>query len=347
MWSLSIIRALFFSMSSSTAECASALYEAIPSSPFAAVATSFSAPAAPAAAAPAAAAPAVAAASSQPSDNAPVKTAASVQAAFAAGDAGASRALHDAPPPGIGLGAKEDHGRFGSAYVKSIVFGGLDGVITTFSTIASTFGGDQSVELAIILALANLIADALAMGVGDWFSSAAEFQHALAEKKREGWEFDNLPAGERAEMVEKLIKDKAFAADDAERIIGVIGAPAHRDFFVDFMLHEELGLEAPDDPYAAVKDGATTFASFLLFGAVPLVVYVICWAAGVAEQAAIFGIACAFTFITLFVLGMLQGAITRLNIWRSGAYMAAIGSLATAAAFLVGWGLSKAITNSC
>ena len=274
---------------------------------------------------------------------------ASVQAAFSAGDADKSRALHDAPPPGVGgaAGAKEDHGGFGSDYVKSIVFGGLDGVITTFSTIASTFGGNQSIQVTIILAFANLIADGLSMGVGDWFSSAAEFQHALAEKKREQWEFDNLPAGERAEMVEKLIEDKAFAADDAERIIGVIGAPAHRDFFVDFMLHEELGLEAPDDPYASMKDGATTFVSFLFFGAVPLIVYVICWAAGVVQQGTIFGIACAFTFITLFVLGMLQGAITRLNVWRSGAYMAAIGSLATAAAFLVGWGLSKAITNSC
>jgi DNA damage-binding protein 1 len=227
------------------------------------------------------------------------------------------------------------------------VFGGLDGVITTFSTIASAFGGKQSIQVVIILTLANLIADALSMGVGDFFSSHAEFSHAVAEKKREQWEYDNLPAGERAEMVAKLVDEKAFDAADAERIIGVIGAPAHRDFFIDYMMHEELGLESPDDPWAAAKDGATTFISFIVFGAVPLIVYVICWAAGLASQGSIFGIACAFTFVTLFALGMLQGAITRLNLWRSGAYMAIIGSLATAAAFLVGWGLAQAITNSC
>ena len=261
--------------------------------------------------------------------------------AFAAGDAAMSRALHEATR------AEEDHGGFGSDYVKSIVFGGLDGVITTFSTIASAFGGNQSTEIVITLAFANLIADALSMGVGDFLSSQAEFQHLLAEKKREEWEYDNFPAGERAEMVKKLIEEKAFDAEDAERIVGIIGAQQHRDFFVDYMMHEELGLESPDDPWAPLKDGATTFASFCVFGAVPLVVYVICWAAGVAKASTIFGIACAFTVITLFALGMLQGLITRLNVWRAGAYMACIGSLATAAAFLVGYGLAQAIRSDC
>ena len=266
-----------------------------------------------------------------------IKTTAGAQAAYGTGDADKSRSLHDASA------AKEDHGGFGSDYVKSIVFGGLDGVITTFSTIASAYGGKQSIQVVIILGLANLVADALSMGVGDFLSSWAEFQHLVAEKKREEWEFDNFPEGERAEMVAKLVDEKDFERADAERIIGIIGAKEHRDFYVDYMMHEELGLEIPDDPWAALKDGTTTFISFCVFGAVPLIVYVICWAAGMNDQGPIFGIACAFTFVTLFLLGMLQGAITRLNIWRAGLYMAVIGSLATAAAFLVGWGLGKAI----
>jgi len=302
------------------------------------------APAAPAAGAPAA------------DSSEPVKTLSGVRAAYESGDPAASRALHEAGGAAGGEPASraaEDHGGFGSDYVKSIVFGGLDGVITTFSTIASAYGGKQSIEVVIVLSLANLVADALSMGVGDFLSSRAEFAHAVAEKKREQWEFDNFPAGERAEMVAKLVEEKNFEFADAERIIGVIGAREHRDFFVDYMLQEELGLEAPDDPWAAAKDGATTFVSFLVFGSVPLVVYVFCWVASLPEgarelpQAVVFGIACAFTFVTLFALGALQGAITRLNIFYSGAYMASIGSLATGAAFLVGWGLAQAVTNPC
>ena len=269
----------------------------------------------------------------------PIKTVAAAQAAFSSGDAEASKALHEAP-----AAATEKHGGWGSDNIKSIIFGGLDGVITTFSTIASAFGGNQSTQVVITLGFANLIADGLSMGVGDFLSSRAEFQHLVAEKAREEWEFDNFPEGERAEMVTKLIEDKAFAAEDAEKVIGVLGAKEHRDFFVDYMMHEELGLEIPDDPWAPLKDGAMTFVSFLIFGAVPLIVYAACWGGGLADQGAIFGIACAFTFVTLVALGVLQGAITGLPLWRAGLYMGAIGSLAAAAAFLVGWGLGKAIT---
>ena len=273
-----------------------------------------------------------------------IKTTAGAQAAYGTGDADKSRSLHDASA------AKEDHGGFGSDYVKSIVFGGLDGVITTFSTIASAYGGKQSIQVVIILGLANLVADALSMGVGDFLSSWAEFQHLVAEKKREEWEFDNFPEGQRAEMVAKLVDEKDFERADAERIIGIIGAKEHRDFYVDYMMHEELGLESPDDPWAALKDGATTFASFMVFGSVPLIVYVFCWAASLPAgaralpQGVVFGIASAFTVVTLFALGALQGAITRLSVWRTGLYMATIGSCATGAAFLVGWGLALAVT---
>lgn len=280
---------------------------------------------------------AVAPEASAGSNNLPVKTVAAAQAAFSSGDAEASKVLHDAPA------AAEVHGGWGSDNIKSIIFGGLDGVITTFSTIASAFGGNQSTQIVITLAFANLIADGLSMGVGDFLSSRAEFQHLVAEKKREEWEFDNFPEGERAEMVTKLITENSFASEDAEKVIGVLGAKQHRDFFIDFMMHEELGLEIPDDPWAPLKDGAMTFVSFLIFGAVPLIVYAACWGGGLTDQGAIFGIACAFTFVTLVALGVLQGAITGLPLWRAGLYMGAVGSLAAAAAFLVGWGLGKAI----
>jgi hypothetical protein len=49
------------------------------------------------------------------------------------------------------LAAEETHGGFGSENIKSIVFGGLDGIITTFSTIASSVGGNLSIETVITL----------------------------------------------------------------------------------------------------------------------------------------------------------------------------------------------------
>lgn len=47
--------------------------------------------------------------------------------------------------------ATEDHGGLASEYIKSIIFGGLDGVITTFSTIASVAGGGLPLTTVLVL----------------------------------------------------------------------------------------------------------------------------------------------------------------------------------------------------
>lgn len=64
-------------------------------------------------------------------------------AAFAIRDPEASKAAHDAKAAAAGAaGAEEIHGGTGSDFIKSIIFGGVDGAITTFSTIASVAGGN-------------------------------------------------------------------------------------------------------------------------------------------------------------------------------------------------------------
>lgn len=45
------------------------------------------------------------------------------------------------------------------------------------------------------------------MAFGEYVSSTAERQIALRELKREKWEVDNFPEGEKAEMVEIYVKN--------------------------------------------------------------------------------------------------------------------------------------------
>jgi len=135
----------------------------------------------------------------------PVVKANAAREAFLTGDAEESRAMHESTrvaEAGV-VAADETHGGFGSENIKSIVFGGLDGIITTFSTIASSVGGNLSIEAVITLGFANLIADAISMGVGDFISSKAEYDFLIAERAREAWEFDNHPEGEKQEMVRR------------------------------------------------------------------------------------------------------------------------------------------------
>lgn len=70
--------------------------------------------------------------------------------AFAAGDVATSKAVHDAKATELAQ-AEEKHGGFGSDFIKSVVFGGIDGTITTFSLVR---GGSSSHQCSRCLCIA-------------------------------------------------------------------------------------------------------------------------------------------------------------------------------------------------
>ena len=208
--------------------------------------------------------------------------------AFASGDVAASAAVHaakasattassagDAPPPPPGLSPavsapKENHGGQGSGNIKSIVFGGLDGIVTTFAIIASVQCASQGLNVVLITGVAKLLGDALAMGLGDAISERAEQTHIRGERDRERWEMTNFPEGEVAEMVE-IYKEKGFSESEARAVLGAMTAkPAYTDYFVDHMMAQELGHLVPADDENPWFDGFVTFCSFMVFGIIPL-----------------------------------------------------------------------------
>lgn len=59
-------------------------------------------------------------------------------------------------------------------YAKSITYGGLDGIITTFAVVAGAIGGDLGMTAIVILGFSNLLADGFSMAAGDYLSSTTE-----------------------------------------------------------------------------------------------------------------------------------------------------------------------------
>ena len=235
---------------------------------------------------------------------------------------------------------EERHGAIGSSYVKSIVFGGLDGIITTFSIVAAVAGASLSPEIVIMMGFANLLSDGISMGLGDYLSESAEIQYILSERARELWEIQNVPEKEMDEMV-AIYKEKGVAEEDAKQILGPM--MKYTDLFLDHMMIMELSLQSPDPADNPAKNGLVTFGSFVLFGSVPMWVYLITWGAKYEDDAGVFGIACAFTALTMFSLGATQAKITKQNVLRTGLTLMLNGCLAAAAAYLIGWGLDNAI----
>lgn len=55
-------------------------------------------------------------------------------------------------------------------YVRELIYGANDGLITTFAVVAGVAGGGLSLPVVLIIGAANLFADGLSMGVGNYLS---------------------------------------------------------------------------------------------------------------------------------------------------------------------------------
>lgn len=55
-------------------------------------------------------------------------------------------------------------------YIRELIYGANDGIITTFAVIAGVSGGGLSLAVVLIIGAANLFADGLSMAVGNYLS---------------------------------------------------------------------------------------------------------------------------------------------------------------------------------
>jgi VIT1/CCC1 family predicted Fe2+/Mn2+ transporter len=63
---------------------------------------------------------------------------------------------------------------FGRHYIRDIVYAANDGIVTTFAVVAGVRGAGLSTFTVLALGLANLVADGLSMGVGNYLGIKSE-----------------------------------------------------------------------------------------------------------------------------------------------------------------------------
>ena len=232
----------------------------------------------------------------------------------------------------------ENHQKSGE-FVKSVVLGGLDGIVTTFAVVSGATGGGLGIDVILVLGFSNILADALSMGVGDALSSKAEQEYILAEKDRETWEMENYPEGEIQEMIEIFTK-KGMSKEDAELIIRKYAE--YSDLFVEFMMNFELDLQIPNADDNPWKHGLVTFCSFIFFGLFPLLGYALLYTVSVSE-ADLFIISCTVSAIMFFVLGAVKTKFSNKKWYYGGMEILVMGSSTAAVSYLVGFLVERII----
>lgn len=260
---------------------------------------------------------------------------AKAKAAYVAGDAKGSRDAHDAQTE---VAAGEAHQNVGP-YIKSMVFGGLDGIITTFAVVAGVQGAGLDTDVALVLGFANLIADGLSMGLGDYLSEKAEQEYIINEMKREQWEVENYLEGEKREMVD-LYQGKGMTLADATAVIDIMSK--YKGIFVDTMMVEELGLMVPSPEDNPAKQGLTTCLSFFFFGTIPLISYLFSFAGLSSEEQ--FLMSAILSMAALMGLGVLKASLVKQNKLKGGGFMLLNGTIAASASYLISWAIEEAVS---
>ncbi|ETO21127.1 hypothetical protein RFI_16076 [Reticulomyxa filosa] len=144
------------------------------------------------------------------------------------------------------------------------------------------------------------------------------------------------------------------AAQKKKNLIGILRADAmdilqtmakYPDVFIDHMLVEELDIQPVDDDESAIKNGLVTMSSFMVFGVVPLLAYVITLPINFPDYNPTFLISIILTVLTLLLLGGIKGKMTESSIWKSAFFVMLNGVIAAAASYLIGFLLAQLINT--
>jgi vacuolar iron transporter family protein len=219
-----------------------------------------------------------------------------------------------------------------TSYLRDWVYGGIDGIVTTFAIVSGVVGARLSPHIILILGTASLIADGFAMAAGDYLATRSEYEEFRRDEAIEHRHIDTYPEGEREE-VRQILQRRGIPGELLDRVVESI--TADRDLWVRTMLRDEYGL--PDNVRSPWRAAFVTFSAFLVCGIVPLIPFV----AGLAQA---FLFASMVTGLMFILIGALKSRWSFRSWWYSGLTTLAIGGGAAAAAYAIGAWL-RGLTN--
>ena len=211
-----------------------------------------------------------------------------------------------------------------SSLVRDLIYGAIDGTVTTFSIVAGVSGADLPVGVILVLGISNVISDGFSMAAGNYLATKSELDERSLVKEYETEQISINPKGE-TEEIRQIFKAKGFEGELLENVVAKI--TRNKEEWLGFMLAEEYGLGSIGK--SPLKAAGMTFLAFLAFGMIPMLPYV-------------FGLGNTFTIATyltggsFFLLGALKSIWAMESAIVSGLKTLVLGSVAASLAYIVG-----------
>ena len=211
-----------------------------------------------------------------------------------------------------------------SEAVRDVVIGMADGLTVPFALAAGLSAAVISTDVIVTAGLAEVVAGAIAMGLGGYLAARTDAEHYAAEERRESYEIDHLHKKE-IEEIETIFREYGLEGKALGDVVNSIAADRKR--WIDFMMRFELGLERPD-PKRAPISAVTIGGSYVVGGLIPLAPYMLTPSAATALQ-----ISVVTTGLALLCFGAIKGHFTGANKIKSALQTLLVGGLAAGAAY--------------
>lgn len=221
---------------------------------------------------------------------------------------------------------EELHITRGGNYIRDVVFSANDGLVTTFAVAAGVAGAGMGPSVVVILGLANMLADGLAMALGNYLGIKSRVDFEKNSLMIEEKEVGEIPEKEREEIRNIAVK-RGIPEDRISEWEEII--TSKKRVWVDEMMVWELGI-IPGQKSLPIRHATATFIAFIAAGSLPLIPYLFNFSVNK------FYAAILITVLALFSVGSARTWTTGKNWFRSGIEMLLIGGTAAAAAYIVG-----------
>ena len=212
-------------------------------------------------------------------------------------------------------------------YMRDVILGVNDGLVSTFLLVSGVVGGGLSATDVLLTGIAGAIAGAISMAIGEYIATKSQEEVFDAELALEAHHLREHREDE-VEQLKAMLADRGLSGDDLDTVVDIINKSD------DTMLNMHAALEfgIVDDerrnPYlAAVFSGLLFFA-----GAVPSVIPF----AVLDDTTTALIAAAVLSGIGLFAVGAAKTLQTKKNPVISGGENLALGLVGGAIAYAVG-----------
>jgi VIT1/CCC1 family predicted Fe2+/Mn2+ transporter len=214
----------------------------------------------------------------------------------------------------------------GSQTVRDIVIGMSDGLTVPFALTAGLSGAVHDNGIVITAGIAEIIAGSIAMGLGGYLAGKTEYDHYLAEEKREYEEVEKVPDREKAE-IEEILSEYGISAKVKKEFVDELAMD--KDKWVKFMMKFELGLEKPELNRAR-NSAMTIAAAYVAGGFIPMASY---FFTDTPTTGLYYSI--VVTLVALALFGFFKNRAIGQNPWKGALKVTFIGLLAAGSAFAI------------